>query len=277
MDLAHLPALAAFGVLIAAAAPGPGLAAGTTSGSSAVVDLQLVLAVDVSRSMDFNEQRIQRDGYVTAFKSPEVQQAIASGPYGRIAVTYIEWSGAFFQRVLVPWHVIGSDEDALAFADALAKAPLEVDNRTSISGGLLYAASAFVASGVVSERMTIDVSGDGANNEGASLPPIRDRIVKQGININGLPILLDPSPTLGAFGRVSLQDYYEDCVIGGPGAFVIPVLSLKDFGPAIRRKLILEIAAATPQAPQLVPVLDQPLGRPKVDCLLAENLRTGGP
>jgi hypothetical protein len=256
------------GAATAAAAP---LAQG---GAPMVVDLQLVLAVDVSRSMDFNEQRIQRDGYVTAFRSPEVQQAISSGPYGRIAVTYIEWSGAFFQRVLVPWHIITSDEDAFAFADALARAPLEVDNRTSIAGGLAFAASVFVISGVVSDRMTIDVSGDGANNEGLSLPPVRDRIVKSGININGLPILLDPSPTLGAFGRVSLQDYYEDCVIGGPGSFVIPILSLQDFAPAIRRKLILEIAAITPL---VVPVLDQPLGRPKVDCILAENLRTGGP
>jgi len=269
----HRSLLIGCGLFLAAATPAAA-APVTPGGNPPVVDLQLVLAVDVSRSMDFNEQRIQRDGYVAAFKSPEVQKAISSGPYGRIAITYVEWSGAFFQRVLVPWHILSSDEDILAFADALAKAPLEVDNRTSISGGLLFASSLFITSGVVSDRMTIDVSGDGANNEGPSLPPIRDRIVKSGININGLPILLDPSPTLGAFGRVSLQDYYEDCVIGGPGAFVIPILTLQDFAPAIRRKLILEIAAVTPQ---VVPVLDQPLGRPKVDCLLAENLRTGGP
>jgi hypothetical protein len=247
--------------------------AASGSGGQAVVDLQLVLAVDVSRSMDFNEQRIQRDGYVSAFKSPEVQKAISSGPYGRIAVTYIEWSGAFFQRVLVPWRVISSDEDALAFANELAKAPLEVDSRTSISAGLAYAATAFELSGVDSDHRTIDVSGDGANNDGGLLSPVRDRIVADGININGLPILLDPSPILGAYGRVSLQDYYQDCVIGGPGAFVIPITTLQDFGPAIRRKLILEIAMASPR---FVPVEDTtPLERRKVDCALAENIRPG--
>jgi hypothetical protein len=275
--------LKAFAVAAFAAAPFvtatlPAAAATATAAATpqSVVDLQLVLAVDVSRSMDYNEQRVQRDGYVTAFKSQEVQKAISSGPYGRIAVTYVEWSGAFYQRVVIPWRVIGSDEDALAFADELARAQISVDNRTSISAGLSFAASAFNLSGLDSERRTIDVSGDGANNEGPSLPPVRDRVVKSGININGLPILLDPSPTLGPYGRVSLQDYYEDCVIGGPGAFVIPITTLQDFAPAIRRKLILEIAATSPPQPSVVPVIDVTSSRPKVDCILAENLRTGG-
>jgi hypothetical protein len=261
----------------AVASPSAARAAGLTPSPAAapqnVVDLQLVLAVDVSRSMDYNEQRVQRDGYVAAFKSAEVQKAISSGPYGRIAVTYIEWSGVFYQRVLVPWRVIGNDEDALLFADELARAPIATDNRTSISAGLSYAASAFTVSGVDSDRRTIDVSGDGANNEGPALPTVKDRVVRQGININGLPILLDPSPTLGPYGPVSLADYYQDCVIGGPGSFVIPIHTLQDFAPAIRRKLILEIAAISPH---IVPVLDVPLDRSKVDCGVADSLRQGG-
>jgi hypothetical protein len=236
------------------------------------VDLQLVLAVDVSRSMDATEQRVQREGYVAAFRSAEVLKAIASGPLGQIAVTYIEWSSAFYQKVVVPWRVISSDEDALLFADELARAPLMVDSRTSISGGLSFATGAFLTSGINSDRRTIDVSGDGPNNDGQSLPPVRERVLMQGININGLPILLDPSPTLGAFGPVSLADYYEDCVIGGPGAFVIAIRSLKDFAPAIRRKLVLEIAETVPDASLVVPVVDTGSGRPKVDCALAERL-----
>jgi Protein of unknown function (DUF1194) len=254
------------------------LASGSAGAAVAdnVVDLQLVLAVDVSRSMDSNEQRIQRDGYVDAFKSPEVQQAINSGPYGRIAVTYIEWSSSTFQRVLVPWRIIASNQDAIAFADELAKAPIETNSRTSISSGLSFAATRFSRSGLVSDRRTIDVSGDGPNNEPPSLPPVRDRVVAQGININGLPILLDPSQTFGAFGQVSLQDYYQDCVIGGPGSFVIPITSLGDFAPAIRRKLVLEIAEAA-QRGGVIPVDDpQPSARPKIDCLLAERLSGGG-
>jgi hypothetical protein len=275
-------ALAIATALVTAAA-GPALAAAPAQPRTPApaappgkyVDLQLVLAVDVSRSMDYNEQRIQRDGYVAAFKSNEVIQAILSGGYGRIAVTYVEWSGAFYQQTLVPWHIVGTAAEVQGFADALARAPLLVDNRTSISGGLQFAAGAFNFSGVQSDRRTIDVSGDGANNEGPALPPVREYVLKQGININGLPLLLDPSPTIGPYGRVSLSDYYEDCVIGGPGSFVIPVLKITDIAPAIRRKLILEIAAVPPADPALVPVsaLSE---RPRIDCVLAEALRGGG-
>jgi hypothetical protein len=237
------------------------------------VDLQLVLAVDVSRSMDAREQAIQREGYVAAFRSPEVYKAISSGPLGRIAVTYLEWSGAFYQRVLVPWRVIANEEDAQQFADLLARAPLTTDNRTSISGGLGFAAGTFVTSGLESDRRTIDVSGDGPNNEGLSLPSAREQVLRQGININGLPLLLDPSPTLGSLGPVSLADYYEDCVIGGPGSFIVAVRRIEDIAPAIRRKLILEIATG-PQF--LVPVSSPGVSRTKIDCELADRNRLGG-
>jgi hypothetical protein len=274
----RIRAIAIVAGLFAAAATPAGAAAPRAPAPAPAgkyVDLQLVLAVDVSRSMDYNEQRIQRDGYVDAFRSAEVARAIASGPYGRIAVTYVEWSGAFYQQVLVPWQILGSAEDAKRFADTLARAPIGVDNRTSISSGLSFSAGTFAASGLDSDRRTIDVSGDGPNNEGPSLVPVREYVLKQGININGLPLLLDPSPTLGQYGRVSLSDYYEDCVIGGPGSFVIPVLKLTDIAPAIRRKLILEIAAVPPEQFGVVPV--QAFSeRTKIDCALAELLRGGG-
>jgi hypothetical protein len=194
-------------------------------------------------------------------------KAISSGPMGRIAVSYIEWSSVGYQEVVVPWHIIGNDEDALLFADALARAPITTDLRTSISAGLAFAADAFASSGIVSDRLTIDISGDGANNDGPALPPVRESLIEQGITINGLPIVLSPTPSPG---EASLPDYYEDCVIGGPTAFVIPVLSLEDFAPAIRRKLILEIVAVTPQ---VVPVVERQLDRPKVDCMMAESHR----
>jgi hypothetical protein len=257
------PLLAA--AIIGGFAAGPGAAGAQTGGE--LVDLQLVLAVDVSRSMDEREQRVQRDGYVAAFKSPDVMKAIASGPVGRIAVTYVEWSSASYQRVLVPWHVIGSDEEALVFADALARAPATADFRTSISSGLSFAASTFLTNGLQSERRTIDVSGDGTNNDGPILPPVRERIVEEGITINGLPIMLDPTPSRD---RILLQEYYEDCVIGGPAAFVVPVRNLDDFGPAIRRKLILEIVALPPT---IIPAGARQSDRPAVDCLLPETDR----
>ena len=179
------------------------------------VDLKLVLAVDVSRSMASLgdvKQKLQRNGYVEAFRSPEVLKAIQSGPYGKIAVTYVEWSGAFYQRIVVPWRVIGSDEDALTFADELAHVSISLDQSTSISGGLIYALSLIQKAGIDSDHNAIDVSGDGPNNNGTSVPLVRDEILREGIVINGLPIILDPTPVYGG----SLADYYEDCVIGGP-------------------------------------------------------------
>jgi hypothetical protein len=239
------------------------------------VDLRLVLAVDVSRSMaslgDL-KQKLQRNGYVDAFKSSEVQKAILSGPYGKIAVTYVEWSSAFYQQTVVPWRIIASDEDALVFADDLARAPISLDQSTSISGGLLYSLTVLERSGIDSDRSAIDVSGDGPNNNGAQVAPIREQVLRAGMVINGLPIILDPTPVYGG----SLADYYEDCVIGGPGAFFITVTDVREFQSAIRRKLVLEIAAANP-LPQAVPVQDTLASRPKMNCLLAETIRPPRP
>jgi hypothetical protein len=231
------------------------------------VDLQLVLAVDISGSMDYSEQVVQRDGYVAAFRDPEVIKAITSGPYGRIAITYVRWAGAFVQETAVPWRVIASEEDAYAFAAEIYRAPLYTERGTSISGALSYSFSAFSSSGVESERRTIDISGDGSNNDGLPVAPIRERILESGITINGLPVLLNPSGVPG--NLVALDAYYHDCVIGGPASFMIPIKTIEGFGPAIRRKLILEIAG-TPPPPPVVPVSNI-LPVPKVNCAVADR------
>jgi hypothetical protein len=215
------------------------------------VDLQLVVAVDISGSMDFSEQQVQRDGYVAAFKDPEVIKAITSGPYGRIAVTYVRWAGAFIQETAVPWTVIGSKADAQAFAGAIAGAPLYTERGTSISGALGYSLNVFSRSPYVSDRRTIDISGDGSNNDGSPVAPVREKVLAAGVTINGLPIVINPSGVPGAF--VGLDAYYQDCVIGGPGSFMIPIQTRDGFAPAIRRKLILEIAWVPPEA-SIIPV-----------------------
>jgi hypothetical protein len=215
------------------------------------VDLHLVLAVDVSGSMEPLEQSIQRAGYVAAFRSPEVLRAIRSGLNGQIAVTYVEWAGTQQQTVVVPWRVIGTQEQAWDFAAELSAAPISSRGATSISDALIFATRQFSRSGVFSDRWTIDVSGDGPNNNGGMLPFARYEVLKQGYVINGLPIIINPTPVDGPKGRVSLVDYYADCVIGGPNSFVVPVHTLADFAPAIMKKLVLEIAATTPQ---VVPV-----------------------
>jgi hypothetical protein len=212
----------------------------SVAGDENEVDLQLVLAVDISGSMDGNEARFQRLGYVEAFRHPDVLDAIRSGPHGRIAVTYMEWSSATHQVVILPWRVIGTEDEVLGLADDLSQAPLVRGGRTSISGGLLHAARAFSVSGVTSKRRAIDISSDGVNNDGYPVSFARDLVVGQGITVNGLPILIT--------SYVGLDLYFEENVVGGPGAFVIPVTSRADFVPAIRRKLVLEIAGRGPEA-----------------------------
>ena len=233
------------------------------------VDLELVLAVDVSRSMDFGELEVQRRGYVAAFRNPEIIDAISSGFTGSIAVIYLEWAGSFYQTVVVPWRIIAGPEDAEAFAAELDQAPILRERGTSISGGLLFAARQFADNEVVGTRRTIDISGDGTNNTGAPVAPMRDQLVEQGITINGLPILIRPSQT-GPFGTAELDIYYEDCVIGGPGSFMITVDSVERFEIAIRRKLVLEIAGLPPH---LMLAADGMRAEPRIDCLIGEKSR----
>ena len=219
------------------AAQAPPVAAADTE-----VDLELVLAVDVSRSMDVGEQQLQRDGYVAAFRHPEVIQAIQSGAVGKIAVTYFEWAGPGFQVPIAPWTVIANAADANAFADQLSAGTISRETGTSISSSLYYAVGRFDNNGFSSYRQTIDVSGDGPNNAGRPIEPTRDWVVGRGITINGLPIVNErPSPWLPA--EPNLDEYYTRNVIGGPGSFMIVAEDFHSFQTAILNKLIREIAA----------------------------------
>jgi hypothetical protein len=207
-----------------------------------VVDLELVLAVDVSLSMDMEEQRLQRDGYVQALRDPEVQKAVAAGPNGRIAVTYMEWAGPPSQAVIVPWTIIDSPAAAQAFADKLEAAPITRARMTSISAALTFSKSLLAGSGARGIRRVVDVSGDGPNNSGFPVTGIRDELINDGIVINGLPIVLKRSNSWSMFDLEHLDRYYTDCVIGGTGAFMIPIRDPSEFRTATRRKLLLEIS-----------------------------------
>ena len=266
-------ALAAVALSMAAdAAPTPRFA--DTSANAVPVDVELILAVDVSYSMDPEEQALQREGYVQALRSKEFLTALREGAHGKIAVMYFEWAGEFDQKILMPWRLIDGPEAADAVADELARAPYRRASRTSISGGLSFAKPLFDTSGYRGLRRVIDVSGDGANNAGAPVVPTRDGVTAAGITINGLPIMIRRSR--GSMMDIdNLDVYYEDCVIGGPGAFVVPIHERSQFVEATRTKLILEIAGRQPEA-RVVPAAAR---EPRVNCLIGEKLwqdRWGG-
>jgi hypothetical protein len=214
------------------------------------VDLLLVLAVDVSRSVDEDEWKLQRDGYVNALTNPRVVDAMGSGPNQRIAICYMEWAGETYQRVLVDWRPVGTKAEAESFVNALAEFPYTPASWTSISGGIDYAVKLLERAPFAAPRKVIDVSGDGRNNHGRAAWLARDDAVKLGIVINGLPILNDRAN----FGRPAERDldiYYEREVIGGPGAFIVPATDFKSFGEAILAKLIKEIAWTPEDAKRL--------------------------
>jgi hypothetical protein len=231
------------------------------------VDAEVVLAVDVSYSMDPEEQALQREGYMAALTSQEFLQALKQGAHGRIALTYFEWAGMHHQQIIVPWRLIDGPEAADGFAADIGRARYTRASRTSISGALLFAAPLFEGSGFHGQRRVIDVSGDGVNNNGPPVTITRDEVLAKGITINGLPILLKrPNPS--TLDIDNLDVYYEDCVIGGPGAFVIPIKAREQFKEAIRTKLVLEIAGRAPKQ-RIVPAADT---APRVSCLIGERL-----
>jgi hypothetical protein len=225
------------------------LARAEPADSSATVDLELVLAADVSGSMTKNELRIQREGYVNALRSPQVINAILSGPRGRIAIAYFEWASPDYQRLIVPWTVIDGPDSARSFADTLEGQPMGTSfygglagGGTSISGALFFSSRLLQNSSVQSDRRIIDVSGDGPNN--------------------GLAISISEN----SFEGQTLGPYYKGCVIGGPGAFVITIGDRADFARAIRRKLLREIASAAPRV-ELAAVRVSP----RIDCHAIEQ------
>jgi hypothetical protein len=229
------------------------------------VDLELVIAVDVSLSMDIEEQRLQRDGYVAAFRDDEIHKAITSGAHGRIAVTYMEWAGPTSQNVVIPWTILDGPS-----ADKLEAAPITRERLTSISAALTFSRALFAGSNVKGIRRVVDVSGDGPNNSGHAIAPIRDEVVASGIVINGLPIMLRLAAN-SAFDISDLDRYYGSCVIGGDGAFMVPVRHIDEFVTAIRRKLLLEISGWAPSPLRATPVQALPGDGFGYDCMTGEK------
>jgi len=257
-----------------AAFTAPSLRLADKSSSAVPVDVELVIAVDVSYSMDPEEQALQREGYIMALTSREFMQALRQGPNGKIAITYFEWAGQVDQKILMPWRLIEGSESADAVASEIASAPYRRASRTSIAGALTFAKPLFDNSGYRGLRRVIDVSGDGANNSGPLIVPTRDGVLAAGITINGLPIMLK-RPTPGTMDIENLDEYYEDCVIGGPGAFVVPIRERAKFIEATRTKLVLEIAGLQPE-PRVQPASAQ---APRISCTIGEKMwqqRWGG-
>jgi hypothetical protein len=205
------------------------------------VDVLLVLAVDVSRSVDEDEARLQREGYRNAVSDPLVVEAIRGGMIGAIGIAYVEWAGAEYQRLVLPWTRIGTPADAFSWASRLDEAPRASLSWTSISGALDYSHRVLADAPFEGTRRVIDVSGDGVNNSGGPVEAARDKLLAEGVTINGLPIMND-RPTFGRLPPVPLDEYFRESVVGGPGAFVIPAEDFQAFGQAVKRKLIREIA-----------------------------------
>jgi hypothetical protein len=233
------------------------------------VDVELVLAVDISYSMDPEEQALQRNGYIEALRSPEIMAAIRKGVNGKIAVTYVEWAGATSQDVVADWMVIDGPESAAEFTAQIEKRPIRRLYRTSISGAIDFSVQLFDRNKMHGLKQVIDVSGDGSNNQGRPVTQARDDAVRKGITINGLPLMLN-RPTSGYPEVEQLDIYYTDCVIGGPGAFVIPIRERNQFVDAIRTKILLEIALAPP-ADLPARVIPAQAEAPRVSCLFGER------
>jgi hypothetical protein len=238
-------------IFVAVVIAGPALAAEE-------VDLLLVLASDVSRSVDAEKFKLQHDGYVATISDPRVIEAIRSGPHGRIAMCFVEWSGVEAQRVVIDWTVIDNAKAAQNFASQLDEAQRSFDDRTSISGGIDFAMTQLERAPFQARRRTIDVSGDGTNNSGRDVTTARDDAVAHGVTINGLVILSKPSESPMAWNADhtnppgGLEAYYRNNVVGGPNSFVMVAENFQAFSQAILNKLIAEVASADQPRPAAV-------------------------
>lgn len=259
-------AIAALAWQGAAGRAAPQLAQGKAT-TQTEVDVELVLAVDVSYSMDIEELAIQREGYAQAVTSKEFLQALKTGPNGRIAVTYFEWAAANDQRVVLPWRIIDGPESADAVAADILKTSIRRASRTSISGAIQFSMALFEDNPFRGLRRVIDISGDGPNNNGLMVTAARDTALAKGIIINGLPIMVK-QPSYATMDIENLDYYYEDCVIGGPGSFVVAIKEREKFKEAIRTKLVLEVAGLQPQG-RVVPVAAR---EPRVSCVIGEQI-----
>jgi hypothetical protein len=234
---------------------------------SAEVDVELILAVDVSYSMDLDELAVQREGYAQALISSDFLQALKSGPHGKIAITYFEWAAADDQKIVIPWRVVEGPETADAVAAEIMKAPLRRASRTSISGAINFGMQLFADNPYKGLRRVIDISGDGPNNNGEPVLIARDAALEKGVVINGLPIMVKAA-SYATMDIDNLDLYFEDCVIGGPGAFVVPIKERAKFKEAIRTKLILEVAELRADG-AIIPVQAR---RPRIPCNVGEQL-----
>jgi hypothetical protein len=224
------------------------------------VDTELAIAVDVSNSMDPQEQELQREGYMAGLTSREFMQALRQGVHGKIAITYFEWAGLYDQKIILPWRLIEGPETAAAVTNEIARSPYRRAPRTSIFGALQFAKPLFDASGFNGLRRVIDVSGDGVNNMGPPVTLMRDEVLANGITINGLPIMM--KRPYGYTSDANLDTYYQDCVIGGPGSFMIAIHERDQFKEATRAKLVQEIAGRIPKQP----VIPAQARSPRVYC-----------
>ena len=229
------------------------------------VDVEILLAVDVSGSMDLEEAQIQRSGYVEAIRHPDFISAIEGGMLRRIAIGYFEWAGSVNIQSVVNWQLIDDADDATEFAEKINKPVTGSRRGTSLSNAILFGSKSIESNVFSAARRILDVSGDGPNNTGPPIAPVRDAALERGIVINGLAVLIRPSASF-----VALDQYYKECVIGGPGSFVLPVHESKDFAIAIRQKLILEVSGWKPA------LLPRPAAlEGKVDCLTGQVLQPG--
>ena len=226
--------------------------------------------------MSPRELAIQREGYAAALNHPDVVRAIAQGAYGRIAVTMFEWAGNSSTREVFDWTLVETATDADRLSEIVRKSRPVAQRRTSISGAIRHAVKRLDEAPYEGLRKVIDVSGDGPNNHGEPVLSARKAAVAQRIVINGLPLTTSDGPG-GGFNIEDLDAYYSDCVIGGPGSFLVPVNSWEQFPEAIRRKLILEIGSLPAALPEIVPVQALP-ARPfrsatePYDCLIGEKI-----
>jgi hypothetical protein len=231
------------------------------------VDVELILAVDISYSMDMEELALQREGYAEAITSKEFLQALKTGPTGKVAVTYFEWAASTDQRIILPWRVIDGPESAGAVAEEILKAPLRRASRTSISGAINFAMPLFDANDYRGIRRVIDISGDGPNNNGEPVTSARDAALARGVTINGLPIM-SKETNYATMDIENLDIYYEDCVIGGAGSFVVPIKTKEKFKEAIRTKLVMEVAHHVPEQ-RIAPAVSR---EPRVSCTIGEKI-----
>ncbi len=217
------------------------LAAPQARAQPQAVDLLLVLAIDISRSISESDARLQREGYRAAITDPQVVAAIKGGPIGAVALAYVEWAAYDRQQLLLPWTRIANAAQATAWSAALSEQPISSVSWTSLSGALRFSRETLAAAPFEGTRRVIDVSGDGVNNNGPLAEPERDRLVEDGVVINGLPII-NERPRYGSASGADLVPYYQRAVAGGPGHFVIVAESFDTFATAVKRKLIQEIA-----------------------------------